>query len=1020
MPVDDGVIGQERTDMGSSGTREMGMRKGPPSRFATIAAAIAIVFALAFGIAPGQAAAAQVTLAWDKNTEPDVSGYKLYYGTSSGVYGTPIAVPGVNTTTRMVDGLEDGRGYFFAVTAYDTYGNESGYSNEVSYTPGPGAAPEINLVGNGVNIPDGASSPATTDFTDFGGADIKGGTVMHTFTIQNTGSAVLKLSGRPRVKVGGTNAGNFKVMVQPPSSVAASGSATFQVRFDPSAAGTRLATLVIANNDSDERLYNFAIRGTGTTAPEINLIGNGRSIVDGDTTPATADFTDFGVTDVVKGAITRTFTIKNTGSGALALTGLPLVAVGGANAADFTVTTLPVSPVAAGGSRTFQVRFDPSAAGTRVATISIANNDGDENPYDFAVQGTGTTPEITVSGNGMGIASGDNTPAVVDFTNFGGTDVVGGTVTRIFTIQNTGTGALQLYGRSKVTLSGDGAADFKVTLQPPSSIPVGVSKNFQVRFAPTTAGVRVATISIASNDVDENPYAFAIQGTYISYLADARPATTDATAASAAVAETITKPAAPGGPTSLSAGAAYTFTAHGAASSIGDPIQYRFSWADGTASAWLPAGVAAATKSWAAAGTYSQVQVQARCANHPSVISAVSAPLTVTVGPAAAAETIARPGTPAGASSLPAMATAVYKAGGAVSSSGDALQYRLHWSDGTASAWLPVGVLEASKSWSVPGSYGVWAEARCALHTTVVATSAAPLTVNVAPGADEILTEPAHPIGAGEGQTGFLYAFDAIGASSSAGDPVQYRFQWGDGTASDWVTADEANLVQAWKFWPVEGRYTVTAEARCSVHPGLTIPSASVEVEIVRGDPEMFFDTFDAGADAVGTRWQAVSGGWVVNPDETFATDSQQPDNIAIVGTIPEFTAGRLTARVKLASGSTNPFAGIIFAYTDAGHYRYVALTESNLYLGQAGESAAEPDGVKANVQRAVELDTWQQLRVDAHPDGEVRVYLGQSELPALTFRFGEPVGGWVGCSANTSEVLFDDFGIWDERVLLP
>ncbi len=157
-----------------------------------------------------------------------------------------------------------------------------------------------------------------------------------------------------------------------------------------------------------------------------------------------------------------------------------------------------------------------------------------------------------------------------------------------------------------------------------------------------------------------------------------------------------------------------------------------------------------------------------------------------------------------------------------------------------------------------------------------------------------------------------------------------------------------------------------------------------------------------------------------MNPDETFSTDSRQPDNIAVVGTIPEFTAGRLTTRVRLAGDSTNPYAGIIFSYTDAEHYRYVALTGSDLYLGQAGETPAETDGVKANVQMPVELDTWHQLRVDVQPDGEVGVYLGESEQPALTFRFGDLVGGQVGCSANTSEVLFDDFGIWDERVLLP
>jgi hypothetical protein len=609
---------------------------------------------------------------------------------------------------------------------------------------------------------------------------------------------------------------------------------------------------------------------------------------------------------------------------------------------------------------------------------------------------------------------GDTTPAAADHTDFGGTDIAGGTITRTFTIRNTGSAALILSGTPLVAVGGTNAADFVVTSPPVSPVAAGASTSFQVRFDPSTTGQRVATLTIANNDADENPYNFGLRGTGTTALADAGPAT------ATTVAETIAKPTAPSGPTSLSAGVTYIFSTHGASSSNGDAVQYRFSWSDGTASEWLPVGVGEAAKSWATPGTYTQVQVQARCAKHLSVISPVSTPLTVTVGAAAVAETMTRPVTPAGAASLAAMATSVFRTGGAISSKGDALQYRFHWSDGTMSQWLPAGMLEASKSWSVPGSYEVRAEARCALHPSIVSSFSDPLLVSISPGIDESLSGPALPIGPGDGQTGFLYAFDAGGASSSGGDPVQYRFQWGDGTASDWVTAEEAAQVRAWKFWPAEGRYSVSVEARCSVHPELTISSATAEVQIVLGDPEMFFDTFAVGAQVGDTRWQVISGGWVVDPGETFATDSQQSDNLAIVGTIPAFTAGRLTTRLRLASGSTNHFAGIIFSYTDAEHYRYVALTGSDLYLGQVGETATETEGVKVSVPMSVDLDTWHQLRVDVHPDGEIKAYFGQLEVPALTFRFGHPVVGQVGCAANTSRVNFDDFGIWDARVLIP
>jgi hypothetical protein len=77
------------------------------------------------------------------------------------------------------------------------------------------------------------------------------------------------------------------------------------------------------------------------------------------------------------------------------------VAVSGAHAADFTVTLQPTSPVAAsGGTTTFQVTFDPSANGLRTVTLSLANDDSDENPFDFAIQGTGVNAAPVAGADG--------------------------------------------------------------------------------------------------------------------------------------------------------------------------------------------------------------------------------------------------------------------------------------------------------------------------------------------------------------------------------------------------------------------------------------------------------------------------------------------------------------------------------------------------------------------------------------------------------------------------------------------
>ncbi len=245
-------------------------------------------------------------------------------------------------------------------------------------------APEIAVSGNGVNIVDGDSTPAVGDHTDFGSVLTAGDTLVRTFTVANGGTGFLTVGS---VTVGGTNAADFTVTATPAASVAPGGSTTFQVTFNPSADGLRSATLSFTNSDANESPFNFSIQGTGV-APEIAVSGNGVNIGDGDSTPAVTDHTDFGSVLIAGGTLVRTFTVANGGTGSLTVGS---VTIGGANAADFTVTAAPAASVAPGGSTTFQITFDPGASGLRSATLSFSNNDPNENPFNFSIQGTGLT-----------------------------------------------------------------------------------------------------------------------------------------------------------------------------------------------------------------------------------------------------------------------------------------------------------------------------------------------------------------------------------------------------------------------------------------------------------------------------------------------------------------------------------------------------------------------------------------------------------------------------------------------------
>ena len=90
------------------------------------------VLASALVLFPMIAYGATVSLAWDANTESDLAGYKIYYGTTSGNYSQSIDVG--NTTEYTLTGLAENVTYYIAVTAYDLDNNESAYSVELVHT----------------------------------------------------------------------------------------------------------------------------------------------------------------------------------------------------------------------------------------------------------------------------------------------------------------------------------------------------------------------------------------------------------------------------------------------------------------------------------------------------------------------------------------------------------------------------------------------------------------------------------------------------------------------------------------------------------------------------------------------------------------------------------------------------------------------------------------------------------------------------------------------------------------------
>ncbi len=158
-------------------------------------------------------------------------------------------------------------------------------------------------------------------------------------------------------------------------------------------------------------------RQTAPLIPEIN-IHDGISaiaphqIADGAASASTGNHTDFGSQTIGAIPASYTYTIQNTGTTALVITGSSIDNTT-TGYGDFVISGLPAS-VGTGSTGTFTVTFTPSAVGARSAKIHIANNDCDENSYDFVVAGTGvcTTPTAFNITGGGAYCAGSTAPSI--------------------------------------------------------------------------------------------------------------------------------------------------------------------------------------------------------------------------------------------------------------------------------------------------------------------------------------------------------------------------------------------------------------------------------------------------------------------------------------------------------------------------------------------------------------------------------------------------------------------------------
>lgn len=238
---------------------------------------------------------------------------------------------------------------------------------------------------------------------------------------------------------------------------------------------------------------HHSIAATGTIGPEIEVT-NGPTVVAHNST------LNFGAVTYPGGTTSITLSINNTGTTNLNLTGL-IAAISGAQSGAFSVPPYTVTTVVPGGQVPLVVQFSPTILGLHSATLSIANNDADENPFVINLSGNGGSPaaEIEVF-DGL-------TPLEDSLSTIGLPAVaVGGGSTRSIVVKNTGSAPLS---GLVVTFDGPESGDFKadgVVMLTHAELASGATWTFTLSFNPAATGLRDAVMHIASNDADENPF----------------------------------------------------------------------------------------------------------------------------------------------------------------------------------------------------------------------------------------------------------------------------------------------------------------------------------------------------------------------------------------------------------------------------------------------------------------------------------------------------------------------------------
>lgn len=333
---------------------------------------------------------------------------------------------------------------FAVVFTGSTSGSASG--TLMAMTSHGGSSSHVKLKGNAAGKSQLSLSANTLNF----GNVLVNGTVTQAVTLKNSGQSDIQIA---QIAVTG---GAYSVSgMAAPVTISAGQSMALQTTFAPKAAGTATGAITVTSN---------------ATTPTSTVALNGSAVAASYTMSLSPASLNFGY--VTPGSsTTQNVQVSNTGNSSVTVT------QAAASGAGISVSGLgaPVT-LAPSQSLALRVTFAPTTAGATTGSVTVTNNDG----VNAVAAVTGTEVQAGLS----------LTPTSASF----GSVVTGNTNSQTVQIRNSGTSSLTV---SQATVTGSG---FTLSgLAVPLTLTPGQSGNFNVQYAPQSAGSVSGGVSIVSN-----------------------------------------------------------------------------------------------------------------------------------------------------------------------------------------------------------------------------------------------------------------------------------------------------------------------------------------------------------------------------------------------------------------------------------------------------------------------------------------------------------------------------------------